>query len=75
MVVGCQMCYDETIRVRRGAAKGQWTRNQVIHKHACPDCKTEMQSYTEDGELMIKCGKCAPKGVPCNLCLPPESGS
>jgi hypothetical protein len=75
-VLGCQSCYDETIRVRRSHAKGSgFTRNQTIKKHMCPDCNGEMSTYTKDGKLMIKCANCAPEGVACDRCLPPESGS
>lgn len=75
-VLGCQKCYDETVRVRRSVAGGtKYHRTQVIKKHMCPDCKGNMQTYTEDGKLMIKCASCAPEGVACNRCLPPEDGS
>jgi hypothetical protein len=68
------MCYDEAVRVRKlGVRGGNWTRNQVIREHMCPDCKVEMSSYTKDGVPMIKCAKCAPEGVPCSTCEPPKA--
>lgn len=74
--MGCQKCYDEAVRVRRASHKGlQWKRTQIIKKHMCPGCKSEMVSYTEDGTPMIKCTGCTPEGVPCDRCLPPRSGS
>jgi hypothetical protein len=75
-VLGCQKCYDEIVRVRRSSAKGlQWSRYETIRKHMCPDCKGNMKIYTEDGKLMVKCTKCAPEGLPCDRCVPPEKGS
>lgn len=73
--LGCQLCFDETIRARRTlGGKQQWPgRHEVIRQHMCPDCEGDMQIYTQDGVLMIKCSQCAPEGVPCNLCLPPET--
>ena len=73
-VMGCKMCYDEAKTVRREFAKGsQWSQNQVIKKHMCPDCKVDMSTYMEDGKPMIKCAKCAPEGVACDKCKPPKS--
>ena len=74
--LGCQKCYDEVKRVRQASAKGKpwWNRNQVIKKHMCPECEVEMSTYTKDGQLMLKCGKCAPEGVACDRCLPPKAG-
>lgn len=68
-VLGCQKCYDETIRVRRAWSKG--LRTQIKKQHACSDCKGNMETYTEGDQLMIKCSSCAPEGVACNRCLPP----
>ncbi|GMV97910.1 MAG: hypothetical protein AMXMBFR83_22630 [Phycisphaerae bacterium] len=72
-VIGCQKCYDEVKVVRQDFAKGALpSRNQVIRTHQCPDCKTAMTTYMQDGTPMIKCARCAPEGVACDKCLPPK---
>jgi len=73
-VIACQLCYDEAVKVRHALAKGTaWARYETITKHRCPGCKAEMSVYTEDGKPMIKCQKCAPAGVACDLCQPPAA--
>lgn len=74
-VMNCRLCYDETITVRRGAVHGKlMPRNKTIKVHACPDCKSHAKVYTQDGQLMVQCDGCTPKGVPCDKCLPPSGG-
>lgn len=72
--MACKMCYDVSKSVRHEFAKGsQWSSNQVIKKHMCEDCRTEVTTYMQNGKPMIKCEKCAPAGVACDKCLPPKS--
>lgn len=73
----CQLCYDETVRVRKSYAhpKGATRQYVTIKKHRCPDCQTDVEFYAQDGKTMIKCARCAPDGLPCDQCLPPKSGS
>lgn len=75
--IQCQKCYDEVIRIRRSFDKGKhrWKKTHMITRHVCPDCKTELSIYTEDGKPMVKCAKCAPEGVACDRCLPPQPGA
>lgn len=70
--MACKACYDQVVVVRTEHAKGAaWSRDQVIRKHNCAGCEGNMEVYTSDGRLMVKCPKCAPKGIPCDKCLPP----
>lgn len=69
----CRMCYDVAVRVRTGPAKNR--RYKVVQKHQCLDCNTQVLVSTEGGELKIKCARCAPEGVPCDRCLPPDVAS
>jgi hypothetical protein len=72
--MSCKLCYDEVKTIRTGSVRGsQWQQNQVVKRHKCKDCHDEMTIYTQDGTLMVKCAKCAPKGLPCDRCLPPQS--
>ncbi len=74
--MGCQACYDDSVVITQASAKGsQWDKHQIIKKHHCDDCKSEVTIYTEDGKPMIKCAHCAPKGVACDKCRPPKSRS
>ena len=75
-MIGCKLCYDRTVTVRRMHPKGSGlARRKRVVKHMCPDCKVDSEIYTEDGKLMMKCAKCAPEGIACDKCLPPASGS
>ena len=72
-VIACRLCYDEAVRVRRAyVGKSPAHRFKTIRKHKCPDCKTEVMSYAEDGVAKIKCERCVPEGIACDRCLPPE---
>ena len=76
-VTVCSKCYDEIVKAKgHGGPRGGPTaglRTNLIVKHACEECKTEMSLYyDEQGELMVRCPKCAPEGVACDLCRPPE---
>lgn len=65
--IGCKLCYDQTRTVSH--AKGVSFKQRV---HQCPDCKTDVSLYSEGGVAKMKCANCAPEGVACNRCLPPE---
>lgn len=66
----CRMCYDIAVRVLTGPPKHK--RYKVVQRHQCSDCRTNVIVYTEAGEMKIKCSRCAPEGVPCDRCLPPD---
>lgn len=74
--LGCQMCYDEIVKVKRNLPQGKGVPMLYTSysKHQCPDCKAMMEIYGQDGKLMFKCGKCTPEGVACDKCLPPKAG-
>ena len=68
----CAKCYDEIVKARgTGGPLGGLRTNKMIAKSACEDCKTEMSTYTKQDVLMVKCSKCAPRGIACDRCLPP----
>lgn len=69
----CQKCFDEVSSVRRRAARSDTTFNVIVAAHQCPECKSEMSIYREKGILMVKCQTCAPAGLDCDLCLPPDA--
>ena len=72
--VVCSKCYDQIRKARsRGGPTGGLATNRMITTHMCEECKTKMSIYTEDGVLMVKCAKCAPEGLPCDKCVPPEA--
>ena len=72
--VVCTKCYDQIHKARRhGGPTGGLATNRMITTHMCEECKTTMSIYTEDGVLMVKCANCAPTGLPCDKCLPPET--
>ncbi len=66
----CQACYDEAVKVRTGPPKHRYYK--TIIKHHCKECRADMEVYEEGGNAMIKCGSCAPGGLPCDKCLPPH---
>jgi hypothetical protein len=76
-VIGCQLCYDEAKSLTKSFSGGAqyYTRNQIVKQHQCPDCKADMMTYMKDGVPMFKCGHCAPEGVACDKCAPPEHKS
>lgn len=53
-------------------ARGGEYRTVVDRVHQCAECKTDVSFYTENGVQKIKCAKCAPEGVACDLCAPPR---
>ncbi len=67
----CRMCYDEVQKVRTQSGRSVTGTNVTIKRHQCPDCKTEMSIYTENGVLMVKCAMCAPAGMACDKCVAP----
>jgi len=71
--MGCRLCYDEVVHFQESTGKGlTWTRNSVIKKHRCPDCRSDVTIYDENGTPMIRCDKCAPAGMACSRCNPPR---
>ncbi len=69
--LSCQLCYDEVVRVLTGPPKHR--RYKTVQRHRCVECTTEVAFYVgNDGKLMIRCARCAPDGMPCDRCLPPE---
>ena len=67
----CQSCYDEAVKVRTGPPKHRYYK--TIIKHHCKECEADMEVYAQDGRHMIRCGSCAPGGIPCDQCLPPNA--
>lgn len=68
--LGCQLCYDETVRGLTGSPKHR--RYKTIMRHRCAECTTDVAFHVDDdGKLMIRCARCAPEGMPCDRCLPP----
>ena len=68
----CALCYDEIVKARStGGPLAGLRTNKMVARHACTECQTEMSIYVEQGELMVRCDKCAPEGVPCDRCVPP----
>ncbi|MFN0011849.1 MAG: hypothetical protein ACKVS8_09425 [Phycisphaerales bacterium] len=53
-------------------ARGGEYRTVVDRVHQCTECKTEVSFYTETGIQKIKCAKCAPEGLACDMCAPPK---
>lgn len=68
----CRMCYDMAVRVLTGPSRHK--RYQVVQRHQCPECRANVVIYTQEGEMKIKCARCAPEGVPCDRCVPPDTG-
>ncbi len=71
----CRYCYDKAIEVWDNGNYGRqrWgyvPTKRVYEQHQCPECSTTMVVHTDEGQWMITCPTCAPKGVPCNKCLP-----
>lgn len=69
----CQKCYDEVSTIRRQAPRSDTMFNVIVKAHQCPECKSEMSIYREKGTLKVKCQTCAPAGLDCDLCLPPDA--
>ncbi len=69
--VVCQECYDQIQKVRHTSGS-RWNSgyDQLHAVHQCASCRTEMSVYTEGGVTKVKCAKCAPSGVACDLCVP-----
>jgi len=75
-VIACQMCYDEAKTTDQQYGKSaSFPATHIIHQHKCESCNAEVTVYTQDGRPMIKCPKCAPNGVACDLCAPPKASS
>ena len=72
-VIVCTECYNEVYKVQHPTGS-RWggTRTETHTRHVCPSCKSEMSIYTENGVTMIKCAGCAPEGLACDKCLPPQ---
>jgi hypothetical protein len=71
--IACKQCYTQ-IETVRAAPGGRWSgADRVIKEHQCPDCKTDMSIYSDGDVLKVKCAHCAPAGIACDKCLPPDS--
>jgi hypothetical protein len=80
----CRECYELATQYQQwypsryytgsrfGGSSGGEYRTVIDRVHQCPECKTDVSFYTENGVQMIKCAKCAPDGLACDLCAPPE---
>lgn len=80
----CRECYELATQYRQwypsrsfsagrlGVAPGGEYRTVVDRVHQCQACKTEVSFYTENGVQKIKCAKCAPEGLACDMCGPPK---
>ncbi len=73
----CRECYAQITKVRRTYGFGpdraiRPGREWLVARHQCPGCKSEMSIYREDGVVTIKCARCAPDGLACDKCLPPD---
>jgi hypothetical protein len=73
-VIQCKTCYEAVVTTMRqhpkGGAAGPRHR---ISRMKCADCKSDMETYSEGGKLMMQCAKCAPAGVECDKCRPAKS--
>lgn len=66
----CRMCYDEIVRVPPHPRYGPMGGTRRVHK--CVQCKSDATYYDENGILKIRCAGCAPEGMDCDKCLPPD---
>jgi hypothetical protein len=69
----CTKCYNKIEDVRRTYRGSGQSHDETITTFACPDCKTQMTVYSENGAMMVRCPTCAPRGVPCDKCVPAVS--
>ncbi len=72
--MACRECYD-TVTEWRSMLPRPGGAVHAIRTHHCTGCKTDMTLYDKDGVLMVKCPHCAPDGVACDRCLPPQRSS
>lgn len=82
----CRECYELATQYRQwypsksysggrfgGMSGGGGEYRTVTDRvHQCEGCKTEVSFYTENGVQKIKCAKCAPEGLACDMCAPPK---
>lgn len=75
----CRTCYTKAVEVWQSSNGGGGGRlweytptKRVYQEHQCPECKTTMVVHNENGTWTIKCPRCAPEGVACDKCQPPE---
>ena len=80
----CRECYELATQYRQwypsynparfsGASGGGGGYRTVVDRvHQCQACQTDVSFYTENGVQKIKCAKCAPDGLACDLCAPPK---
>lgn len=73
----CRSCYDKAVEVwesgRYGGTRwGYVPTPRVSVEHQCRECGTTAVVHTDDGKWMITCPTCAPAGVACDKCQPPE---
>lgn len=65
----CRLCYEEIVNV---PPNPRYAPMGVIRRHRCEECKSETSIYMENGVKKIRCSKCAPEGLDCDKCLPPD---
>ena len=66
----CRLCYDEIQKVPphpRYAPMGT-----TIRRMRCEECNSDSSIYMEGSVMKIRCSKCAPEGMNCDKCLPPD---
>ncbi len=68
--INCRECYDEVRVIRHG---GRMPYERTVYLHKCSGCKSDMSIYMENETMMVKCKGCAPEGMPCDQCLPPDA--
>ena len=80
----CRECYELATQYRQwypsrfytgsrfGGSPGGEYRTVTDRVHQCQECKTDVSFYTENGVQKIKCAKCAPEGLACDMCAPPK---
>lgn len=71
--LGCQLCYDEVVRVRKAGFKNVLGRTVIVRRHQCPECRGDVDISSEDGTGVIHCTSCAPNGLECDRCQPPAA--
>lgn len=69
----CQRCYDVISTERHTPPRSDTPWDVEVSKHQCPDCKSEVNIYRKNGVLMVRCPRCAPEGLACDRCLPPDA--
>lgn len=75
-VIACGLCYDETKKELAFISKAPKSRGRKVYRsvrvHHCDECKTGAEFFEENGVLKFRCSRCAPAGVACDKCAPPD---